>query len=321
MSITRRSLLAGLSVATAYAIKPGSSRLLSSTSGQPLVIATGSTLGVYYRYGQALATLLRGQGADVTVLPTSASVENIELLARGRVQLGFTALDAAVDAGSGRPPFDAVTPVLALARLYDDYIHLVVPHSSPASTVGDLHGMRVSLGPANSGTALIAARVLEAAGLDAVQDVQASSLDLNGSAIALQQGHVDAFFWSGGLPTSGIAALAAVTPIRLVPMHDEATALRSQYGSYYRAGTIPADTYTSIGDVDTIAIADLLATTSAMDADMAARITRTLFSGRRTIATEVPIGDRLDERTAIFTEPISLHPGALRYYRDVKSNG
>ena len=43
-----------------------------------------------------------------------------------------------------------------------------------------------------------------------------------------------------------------------------------------------------------------------------------LFDARLRIAGEVPTAALLDRRSAIFTGPVPLHPGAVDYYRDLR---
>jgi len=281
-------------------------------------IYTGGTSGVYYQYGEALRTSLGTAYRPLNVVPTSGSVDNVGRLATMPSGFAIVAADVAAAAGSGQPPFSGDVPIRAVARLYDDYIHLVVPANSPIYTGSQLRGYRVSLGGEGSGTQLIADRVLTADGLDVDRDLQAEELDLTGSAAALRQHKIDAFFWSGGLPTPGISALAAAMPIRMVDLKPEATKLRTQYGSSYRSGTIPADTYPGGYMVTTIAIPNLLITSASAPEEDIRRFTAALFSSKGALQRLVPTARELDPSIAIYTEPVPLHPGAVDYYRSVK---
>ena len=70
----------------------------------------------------------------------------------------------------------------------------------------------------------------------------------------------------------------------------------------------------------TIAVPNLLVTTTATDAALVRDVTTALFdNAARIVRADVPEAAQLDPRTAIFTEPIALHDGARDYYRSVKS--
>nr|WP_269205061.1 TAXI family TRAP transporter solute-binding subunit [Motilibacter aurantiacus] len=292
----------------------------SPEAGGALVIATGGVKGVYFEYGRAVAALAESEldGVSARVEPTTGSVENIRGLVAGRFTVAFSASDVAADAVRGRPPFTAPLPLQALGRIYDDYVHLVVPASSPAQSVRDLVGQRVSLGSPGSGTEVIADRVLAAAGLSR-DDVRERHLSLSDSADALRAGRLDAFFWSGGLPSGGVTELAASLPIRLLPLGDAAEQLRERYGASYRTARTPAATYRGVEPVETIAIANYLLTRPDAPAGLVEGLTRLLFDLRDDLARDVPLAARLDRGAAIFTEPVPLHAGAERYYRRVKA--
>jgi uncharacterized protein len=108
-----------------------------------LLVAAGEPSGVYYRYGEGLAGALREilPGSAVTAVPTSGSVDNIERLARGEAAVAFALADTAAEAVSGTGPFPRPVPLRALARLYTNSVHVVVPAGSPVQRIGDLAGL------------------------------------------------------------------------------------------------------------------------------------------------------------------------------------
>ena len=284
-----------------------------------LRIATGGTKGVYYAYGATFAEEVRRvmPGVRPEVMATTGSVENLRLLAAQQADVAFVAADAAAQALAGRPPFPAPMAVAAIARAYDDYLHLVVPLESDIDGVHRLTGRRVSLGPVGSGTAFMAERVLDAAGLPS-RAVRVGRLGINESVAAQRAGDLDAFFWSGGLPTSGVAELAVGRPIRLVPLGRHTPPLRQRYGAVYRTATVPAGIYGLRERVATIAVPNLLACREDADRDGVRALTRALFAGRDVLARRVPQAEALDERSAIATFPLPLHLGAQDHYRAVK---
>jgi hypothetical protein len=284
---------------------------------EALPIATGLADGVYYLYGRRLAYWIdhRLAGVRAPVDSTTGSVDNLYRLSTGRDRLGFVAADAAGAAASG-PAGRA--PVRALARLYDDYVHLVVAASSRARSIDDLRGRRVSLGAAGSGVELVARRVLAAAGLTPGKDLRQVRMGLEDSAAGLRAGRIDAFFWSGGLPTTGMTRVARQMSIRLIPIGALVPVIRERNGPYYRAAAIPQGTYPGVDAAVTLALANYLVAPASLDEGLVCRVTEILIRKRDAIAAGVPSAELLDVRNAIQTEPISLHPGALRYYRSIK---
>ena len=283
---------------------------------RPITVATGSPLGVYYTYGEELAGLLTRRLAPATVTATDGSVENLKMIEAGTATFGFTTADAAVDGHLGAPPFSGPVRIRAVARLYDNYLHLVVPADSPVRTLAQLRGLRVAVGPDDSGTALLAGRVLAAGGLAPPADLVSLPLSIDDAVTAIWRGHIDAFFWSGGLPTSGITALARDLPLRLIDLGDVAAQLHERYGSTYRLGRIHTGVYPFTRDaVSTVAVPNYLVTSAETPDHLVREVAVVLFAGAPTFRGRVPPAGRLNRRTAIFTTPIPLHPGALAYYR------
>jgi uncharacterized protein len=285
-----------------------------------LVVAAGERSGVYYRYGQGLAEALAEALPDsaVSAVVTSGSVDNIERLARGDADVAFALADTAADAVSGTGAFPRPVALRALARLYTNSVHVVVPSGSPVQRVGDLAGLRVSTGGPGSGTEVTAARMLAVAGLSGARAPVVSHLGVQESAEALTAGGLDAFFWSGGLPTAGIQDLVDTTDVRLLPTDDLLAGMRHAHGEFFVEQTIPGSVYGTPEDVRTIGVPNLLLVRADLPADLTGAVTATLFEAQPALVAAHPEARHLDARTAITTAPVRLHPGAAAYYRSVK---
>lgn len=307
--ISRRSLLLGVPVLAIAACS-------APRDEEEIVLATGGTKGVYYSYGLAMAEAIgpRLQGTRLRVVSTMGSVDNLQQIADGEAQMAIVAADAALDAVDGRAEFQAPVAICAIARLYDDIVHLVTRADSSIRSIGDLPGRRVSLGPAGSGTELIARRMLEVAGVT-LHESDLDPLGINESVEALAAGTVEAFFWSGGLPTVGVTELVRHVPIRLVDLGELSLGMRTTYGLSYRRALVPAGTYGIEGDISTIAVPNFLVVDRRLEASLVYDVTAGLFAQRTVMARRVAAVRALDLAEAIYTVPIDLHDGALRYYR------
>lgn len=287
-----------------------------------LSIATGGTGGVYYPYGGGLARLLDEYvpGIRATAEVTSASVDNLKLIRDGRADLAFTLADTLSDAVRGAAAFEGrPVPVRSLAVLYSNYTHVVTLASSGIAGVADLRGRRVSVGSPGSGTEVIALRVLRAAGLDPEADVRRQGLGATESADALKDGKIDAFFFSGGLPTAAIQDLAHTQgiAIRLLPTGDLLPVLQAAEPGLYTALDMPAGVYPGVeAAVPVVGVANVLVCPAAMDEDLAYAITRVLFEHQDQLADVHPEARKLSPARGAGGAPAPYHPGALRYYRE-----
>ncbi|WP_433385491.1 TAXI family TRAP transporter solute-binding subunit [Actinoplanes sp. CA-142083] len=273
-------------------------------------IATGSPTAVYYAIGSAFARVIAQDlpGTDASVLVTAASAENLQLIASGRAEVAFSQSDVLVTGGVPAPS------TVALARVYDDLLHLVVRGDSPIRSLEDLRGKKVSVGARGSGTVITVRRLLTVARMSGIDERQ---LGLDDSTAALTSGDIDAFFFSGGLPVTGIRQLSASSATRLVDLSKWASELRKAYSDVYVVRDVPVSAY-QMPAVATVAVPNLLVVAASMADDLAFDLTRLLLERREVLAAAHPAAERLDIRSAIATLPVPLHPGAARYYRSTK---
>lgn len=289
-----------------------------------LTFSTGVRSGVYQRYGQRLERALAKDMPKVSIelQNSEGSQQNVERVATGKADFTIATADAvATYLQSGKP---GAGRLRGCVRLYDDYVQLVVPRDSDVRRIADLRGKRVGVGQKGSGVLLVADRLMKAAGLDPAADIAPVQAGIDTMPKRLADGRLDAFFWSGGLPTAAVQDLSEKFAIRLVPLEDPVISkLQAAGGStrYYRSAVMPADAYHDAQQgqaVQTVAVSNLLITTDRTDALTTEAFTRTVIDSRDKIGREVHSAQLVDLRTAIYTDPLPLHEGAKRYYRSAK---
>jgi TRAP-type uncharacterized transport system substrate-binding protein len=233
--------------------------------------------------------------------------------------------------------------MLAIGRVYENYLQLVVLADSPVHRLTDLAGRTASLGAHGSGAELIGDRLLTAAGLSAAvptatgpnaagptatgptatgptatAGVTVQHRLLADATAALERAQIAALLWSGGVPTPALAALAGRRPIRLLALDSVIPALRSAYGPVYEPTAVPADAYGPAAGVATIGVANLLVCHPDADPALTATVARVLVTHAARLVPEQALGTQfLDPRNLIVTAGIPLHPGAVAAYRDL----
>lgn len=289
-----------------------------AVTGAELSVATGNPGGVFVRYGRALAAVLEREldGVRARTRTTNASLENLRLVAEGACDLGFALGDAAARAVV--PPTSAASTaneLVALARMYDSFVHLVVRDESPYREVADLARARIGVGADGSGTQVIATRILE------VHDVRAPAATFVDTALevsveALRSGRLDAFFFVSGLPNQAIAALAREVPLRLLELGGTVESMVAAHGPQYVSAPIPPSAYGLREAVSTLSVKNYLIASPAIPEPLAYAVTRVVFERQDEIERLEPGVGQPTLGAAIFTSPLALHPGALRYYRE-----
>ncbi len=250
-------------------------------------IATGTTGGVYYPLGGALANYLsRGiPGMSATAEVTGGSVANFQLLGAGRAGLVFGQVDAAVDGIRGTGPYRGrAVPAKAIAVLYTNRMQVVTTVATGIKSIADLKGKRISTGAPGSATELFAFRVIAAAGLDREKDFRARErLSPAESTNAIRDGKLDAYFFVSGVPTSAITDLAATpgTTLHLIDHADLFEKIVAENGPVYFPEEIPAGIYPGQTTPNKqLSVANILAVRDDMTAEMVTSILRITWDSR-----------------------------------------
>ncbi len=289
--------------------------------GGRIFLATGNTTGVYYQLGGGYADVISRHlpGYEARAEPTGASVENINRLAGGDMEIALSLADTAADAVAGRGAFDgSAQPVRALARIYSSYTHVIVRADGKINSFAQLRGKRVSTGSPKSGTDIVAGRLLTAAGINPDRDIQRHNLSLPETVRRMQAGSLDAMFFTGGLPTPGIKDLLSTAPgtFRLLPIADLIEPLVARYGTVYTTASLPKEVYGTPSATPTITVSNVILVRADMPDQLAYDLTRLLFTYQGELIKVHPEAANFTRESAPGTGPIPLHPGASRYYRN-----
>ena len=286
-------------------------------------IGTGGTGGVYYILGGGFAALLSKYipGMDATAEVTAGSIANLQLIAAGKSEIGFTMADAAWDAANGLDKFKGHQVALrTIAVFYPNRMHVVTVEGKGINSFKDLKGKRVSTGAPASGTEVTAMRLIEAYGLDPNKDMTRERLSVAESVSALKDGKIDALFWVGGVPTPSISDLAA-TPgqkIRLIDHGDGVENMRKKFGPLYVKNHILPNAYPGeTRDTTNLDVWNLLVVPEKADEKLVYEITRTLFEKKDELVKVHKDAGFLElANQSTGASPIPFHPGAARYLKE-----
>ncbi|MBY0338503.1 MAG: TAXI family TRAP transporter solute-binding subunit [Acetobacteraceae bacterium] len=314
---TRRSALAaGLAL-------PALIGTAAAQGSQQLVIATGTTGGVYFPLGGALANYLsRGiPGMSATAEVTAGSTANFQLLGANRVQLVFGQVDAAVDSVRGAGQFRGrVVPTRAIAVLYTNRMQVVTTADRNIRSMADLRGKRISTGAPQSATELFALRLIAAAGLDINRDFRGRErLSPAESTNAIRDNKIDAYFFVSGVPTSAITDLAATPGTQLVLVDHEQflEPIVREHGPVYFAEEIPAGTYPGQNAPNKqLSVANILAMREDTPAQLVTQVLNVLWQNREDWArvhAEARNFTIAQQRTSAAGVP--WHPAAEAFWR------
>ncbi len=321
--VLRLAGLVGGACFAAAAVGACSPQQLAQQAGakQRLSIVTGTTGGVYYPYGGGIAKIISEniKGTEATAEATAGSVDNMKLIKDNKADLAITLADTLSDALKGEGPFKETGKVnaFALAVLYTNYTHVVTFADKPINKIADLKGKNVSTGAAGSGTEIIAFRMLEAAGLNPQTDITKQALSPAQSGDAMKDGKLDAFFWSGGVPTGAVLDLSTARKIKILPNDDVLPAMQQKYGKdLYFLINVPKGAYGIDADVPVIGVANVFVSSDRLSDQLAYEITKLLFEKQQELIQIHSEAKNLTLQTAIVGSPAPFHKGAIKFYQE-----
>ena len=285
-------------------------------------IGTGGTAGTYYPVGGMIANAVSQPGKIVaTAQASNGSLANVNGIAGGSMESGFSQADVATWAYTGTGAYEGkpkVAELRMIANLYPESIHLVVKRGSGIKTVADLKGKRVALDEPGSGTLINARMVLAAYGVKE-SDIKPEYIKPNQAGDKLKDGALDAFFFVGGAPAGAIAELASSgAGIELVPLTGPQSDGLRMANPYFAVDTIAANTYKDVAAVQTLSVGAQWVTSAKADTETVYQITKSLFSDatQKTLAAGHAKGKFINKENAVKGVAIPFHPGAEKYYKE-----
>jgi len=293
------------------------------------LIATGSTEGVYFPVGQAMAGLISHPlgvgrcdtatvcgpaGVILSARTSEGTTDNLRSIDQGLVESGFADGDVIAAAATGQGVFRRPARHLrVIAGLFAEQTHLVASAGSNIQSVADLGGKRVLMGPPNSG-ALMRARAIFSAYRVRAREV----ISNENAAQMLKDGKIDAYFAVAGVPLDSIRDLLAHHAAHLVPIDGEGRDRLIKAMPQLFAASIAADAYPGMAEVQTVATRAYWVTRDTESDALIYGIARALFNpaNRDALAASHPSARDIMLDSAAVHPPAQLHPGAARFYRE-----
>ncbi|MGQ9636210.1 MAG: TAXI family TRAP transporter solute-binding subunit [Thermodesulfobacteriota bacterium] len=284
-------------------------------------IASGWVVGVYFPLAGAISRIAHEKLPDIkiTVESSGASVANAKLIATGDADMAILQNDIAFYAYNGtKPMFDKpVSNIRGIAALYPEHCQIHARKDAKISSVKDLKGKRVAVGPLGSGTEANAMQILEAYGLKFEDLGKVERLSAAESADYLKDGRIDAAFYTVGVGASAIVDTALMVDTMIVPIDGPQADLLVKKYPFYAKDKVPAGIYKGVDkDVPTVAVLAILVAKSELEGDIVYRITKAMWENIGRIESAHAKGKEVKLEKALIGMPIPLHPGAEKFYKE-----
>ena len=137
----------------------------------------------------------------------------------------------------------------------------------------------------------------------------------------LQDGRLDAFFYTVGHPSGAIIeATAGRRRVNFVPLAEVAEKLITKYPNNYIKVSIPINLYPSAEndkDIPTFGVQATFITSANVPDNVVYAITKEVFNNFKTFQKLQPSFQGLTKEIMLESLSAPIHPGAMKYYQEV----
>jgi len=290
-----------------------------------VTIGTGGITGVYYPTGGAIAKIVNKKrkeyGIRATVESTGGSVFNVNAVMAGDLEFGVVQSDRQFQAIKGMAEWKDKGPqndLRAVFTIHPESITLVAADDAHIKTIQDLRGKRVNIGNPGSGQRQNSIDGLTNAGIDYKKDLKAEGVKAAEAPGLLQDGRIDAFFYTVGHPSGAIKeATAGARKVHFVPIIG-VDKLLAQY-PYYAKAIIPKKLYpgaTNKEDTQTFGVKATFVTSAKVPDKVVYAITKEVFENFEAFKKLHPAYQVLTKKNMLEGMSAPIHPGAMKYYKE-----
>lgn len=315
----KKNLIVLLLVLIASSLFATGDQETGSPSPIELNCATAGMGGAFYPMGQALSTIISTYVDNVTMIPvvTGGSVANPRTISAGEHDIGITNADKAYAAIRGNAPYDGVQNISAIISLHPSILHVIALKDSKIESFYDFKGQKIAAGTAGGGTVAFLKNIFPEYGLDVEKDMTTSFLSYSDGMSQLTDRNLDVSCALAGFPTSAVTQLTVSNSIKIIPIEADIMSTLLEKYPYYKSYTIPADLYKLSSDAEVIGVPNLLVARNDLDEELVYQMTKALYENFTELG-ELNANAKKIVLENIFDLPIPLHPGAQRFYDEIK---
>ncbi|MEA1947110.1 MAG: TAXI family TRAP transporter solute-binding subunit [Thermodesulfobacteriota bacterium] len=321
----KKALVMGIALLFGFALFMGGVPTTAQAKTIFVTIGTGGITGVYYPTGGAIAKMVNKKrkeyGIRATVESTGGSVFNVNAVMSGDLEFGVVQSDRQYQAIKGFAEWKDKGPqkdLRAVFSIHPESITLVTAVDAGIKDITGLKGKRVNIGNPGSGQRQNSIDALTAVGIDYKKDLQAEGIKAAESAGLLQDGRIDAFFYTVGHPNGSIKeATSGKRKVRFASITD-IDKLLEKY-PYYAKAVIPIKFYPNAANkenVQTFGVKATFVTSAKVPDNVVYAITKEVFDNFEAFKKLHPAYQVLTKKGMLEGLSAPIHPGAMKYYKE-----
>jgi TRAP transporter TAXI family solute receptor len=283
-----------------------------------LTIGTASVGGTYFIYGGGWANLIQQElGVPTSTEVTGGPNQNMQLIQNGDIELGMVTMGPAYEGWTGEGEWTggmAMTDVRALFPMYSTPFHFIALEGSGITSVQDLNGRSVGVGPAGGTPGTYNPRFLDALGIERT-DRFAGASDL---ASLLMDGQIDAFAFAAGAPISAFLEVEAQRPSMIFAFTEEEIEILLEQFPYANREVIPAGLYQSLDeDIATVGMYNFAVGHADLPEDFVYEMVKAVFENQQFLIETHQSASETRPENVDNNDVLPFHPGAIRYYNEI----
>jgi len=291
-----------------------------------VTIGTGGITGVYYPTGGAISRVVNQKrdeyGIRCTVESTGGSVFNVNAIMAGDLEFGVVQSDRQYQAFNGLAEWEGnPQPKLrAVFSLHPETVTLVAAEDSGIKDIKDIKGKTVNIGNPGSGQLQNSIDALESVGLNYETDIKAEQVKAAEAPGLLQDGRIDAFFYTVGHPNGAMKeATAGTRKVRFVSISGPGVDKLVTEKPYYAKAFVPMSNYESAvntEDVPTFGVKATFVTSADVSDKIVYAVTKEVFENLEDFKKLHPAYAVLTKESMLEGLSAPLHPGAMKYFKE-----
>jgi TRAP transporter TAXI family solute receptor len=287
-----------------------------------LTIGTASLGGTYEVFGNGLAKILtRSLGLPVVRLATEGPAQNIEMLEAGEAKIGFVTIGIALQAWNGTETWAGKKParsMRAIFPMYDTPFQFLVLDDSGTRSVAEMVGKRVGVGPRGGTSAAYFPEFFRKLNVSA-NLVFGEWADL---AAQVHRRELDVLAVGAGVPVPSFLELESRDKVRYIAFSQAQLAGLRLAMPELTPSRVPAGMYPSLlRNYETIGLFNFAVAHADLPDDFVYQVVRTVFENQDEMIAVHPAAAETIPANLDRNSFIPLHPGAIRYYRQIGKAG
>ena len=294
-----------------------------------VTIGSGDFTGVYFPVGLTIAKMINLRrnvyGIRATVESTRGSVFNLNSIMAGYLEFGLAQSDIQYQAVKGLAEWAIKGPqeqLRAVFSVHHESVCLVAAVDAGIKTIADLKGKKVNLGNPGSGQYQNSIDALQAEGLNLKSDIYAEKVKAAEAPVLLQDNRIDAFFCTVGHPSETLQnATTGERKVRFIPISGPGIDQMIADKNYYTQTTVPVAQFypgaESPSDLKTFGVIATLCTSSKIPDNVVYTITKEVFDNFADFKRQHPAFRDLAKEDMLKGLTAPLHPGAVKYFKEI----